>query len=142
MTPTNRALSSSALCALLLITSLGVSAQTLGPLKRGEPVVADSTGNAGATASSSPVYVDASKFTGDICARINSAIRPRFQAEAVQRLHPYHTARDCSDRDFSTANAFRHGALGQQRNHDLKSRPRPFSLLPDGRHSHTVFDYL
>ena len=47
---------------------------TLGSLTQGEPVVANTTGTTGATASSSQLYLDATQFAGaDMCAQINTA---------------------------------------------------------------------
>jgi len=75
-----------ALCGLVLVLGVGAFAQapnSLGPLTQGQPVVANTTGAMSATASSSPLYVDASRFTGDICARINSAIIAAFPGGAT-----------------------------------------------------------
>jgi hypothetical protein len=63
---------------LLLIAKETANGQTnsLGPLTLGEPVVANGTGSSGQTASSSPIVLDATKFTGapDVCLQISNAI--------------------------------------------------------------------
>jgi hypothetical protein len=70
-----------AVLVLLFIWRGSAGAQTtpnsLGPLVLGEPVTANGSGASGQTASSSPIFVDATQFTSgapDVCKQINNAI--------------------------------------------------------------------
>ena len=66
----------SCLIVLLAASEAANGQNTLGPLVLGQPVTANGTGSTGQTASSSPIFVDATQFPGgpDVCAQISNAI--------------------------------------------------------------------